>query len=129
VSLRLTGAVDHDIERILEDNLQLFGPRQFRAYTDLIGQALQCLAADPRGPGTSARADIGPGVRSLRLDAVARRRGAGSHCVYYLPPEDGRGSDVVVLRLLHDRMEPGHRVTSARHDDQEWGGTPSGSKP
>lgn len=129
MSLRLTGAADHDIERILEDSLQLFGPRQFRTYTDLIGQALQRLAADPWGPGTSAREDIGPGVRSLRLDTVARRRGAASHCVYYLPPENGPGSDVVVLRVLHDRMEPGHRVTSAFYDDREWGETPSGSEP
>lgn len=117
MSFRLTEAADHDIERILQDTLELFGPHQFQAYSALIDQALQRVGTDPQGLGTSKREDIGPGVRALRLDAVARRRGSASHSVYYLPPEDGRGSVVIVLRLLHDRMEPKHRVASELLDD------------
>lgn len=129
MSFRLTEAADHDIERILQDTLELFGPYQFQAYSDLIDQALQRVGTNPHGLGTSKREDIGPGVRALRLDTVARRRGSASHSVYYLPPEDGRGSDIVVLRVLHDRMEPKHRVISELlDDDQDKTEIPSGPK-
>lgn len=127
MSFRLTEAADNDIERILEDTLELFGPHQFQAYSALIAQALQRAGTNPHGPGTSKREDIGPGVRALRLDTVARRRGSASHSVYYLPQQEGRGYDVVILRVLHDRMEPRHRVTSELvKDDPDASEDPSG---
>ena len=129
MSFRLTEAADRDIERILQDTLELFGPYQFDAYSNLIQQALDRVGADPQGPGTSKREDVGPGVRALRLETVARRRGSASHSIYYLPPEDGRKSLSVVLRILHDRMEPKHRVVSELLDDvQSDVDVPSGRK-
>ncbi len=110
MSLRLTEAADRDIERILEDTLEFFGPNQLKAYSALIDQALGRVEADARGLGTSEREDIGLGVRSLRLADVARRRGAASHSLYFLPRSDGADEVTVGLRVLHDRMEPRHRV-------------------
>jgi toxin ParE1/3/4 len=111
VSFRLTEAASHDIERILQDTLELFGPKQFQVYAQLIDAALNRIGRDPDGLGTFGRGDIAPGVRSFRLDTVARRRGAASHSVYYLPPA-GEQADVVILRMLHDRMEPRRQITS-----------------
>ncbi|WAJ29458.1 type II toxin-antitoxin system RelE/ParE family toxin [Antarcticirhabdus aurantiaca] len=111
--LRLTEAADRDIERILEDTLEFFGPNQLKAYSALIEQALGRVGTDPRGLVTSEREDIGPGVRSLRLADVARRRGAASHSLYFLPRADDADAVTVVLRVLHDRMEPRQRVALA----------------
>lgn len=109
MSFRLTEAASDDIERILQDTLELFGPKQFQVYAQLIDAALNRIGRDPDGLGTFRRADIAPGVWSFRLDTVARRRGAASHSVYYLPPA-GEQADVVILRLLHDRMEPRRQI-------------------
>ena len=113
MSFRLTEAADWDIERILQDTLELFGPNQFKVYSALMDQALTRVGADPAGLGTLQREDIGPGVRSLRLADVAKRRGAASHSLYFLPPGNDAGTVTVVLRVLHDRMEPLHRVALA----------------
>ena len=87
MSFRLTEAADHDIERILQDTLELFGPYQFQAYSDLIDQALQLVGTNPHGLGTSrreasdlafARFDWTPshdaGVRRLTASIFFRRR-------------------------------------------------------
>lgn len=111
MTFRLTEVAAHDIERILEDTLELFGPNQFQVYAQLIDVALHRIGRDPDGLGTTLRDDIAPGVRSFRLDNVARRRGAASHSVYYLPPAEAN-TDVVILRLLHDRMEPRRQIMS-----------------
>jgi toxin ParE1/3/4 len=82
LSFRLTEAADADIERILRDTFQLFGPRQLQAYAALIELALERVGTDPTGLGTAERDEIGPGVRSLHIDTVAPRRGSASHSVY-----------------------------------------------
>ncbi|WP_370640107.1 type II toxin-antitoxin system RelE/ParE family toxin [Aurantimonas sp. HBX-1] len=116
MSFRLTEAADADIEAILRDTLQLFGPMQLQAYSTLIELALERVGADPLGLGTADRDDIGPGVRSLHIDTVATRRGSASHSLYFLSTIDGTERVAVVLRVLHNRMEPRSRVASAIPD-------------
>lgn len=116
MSYRLTEVAGEDIEGILRDTFRLFGPKQLQAYAALIELALDRVGADPSGLGTAAREEVGPHVRSFHLDTVARRRGSASHCLYYLPPAEGEEPVTVVLRVLHDRMEPRSRVSSVPPD-------------
>lgn len=110
MTVLLTSAAEADITHILVDTLQNFGPRQVRVYATLIEQAIDRLASDAGDIGTVKRSELGQGVRSLHLDRVARRLGAASHVVYFLPRTDGEETTIFVLRILHHRMEPISRV-------------------
>jgi toxin ParE1/3/4 len=64
------------------------------------------VAREPERPGSRARGELGAGVRSFHIELAARRRGAASHLLYYareLVPDAG---GMVILRLLHEAMEP-----------------------
>jgi toxin ParE1/3/4 len=64
------------------------------------------VALEPERPGSHARDELGAGIRSFHIELAARRRGAASHLLYYvralMPEEDG----IVILRILHEAMEP-----------------------
>jgi len=104
---RLTEAADRDIAGILAESGRSFGPRQRETYACLIKEAIERLAEEPERLGSRLREDLWPGVRSFHVEIAARRRGAASHIVYYArgPMADG-GDGVVVLRVLHERMDP-----------------------
>lgn len=100
---RLTRAADGDIEGILAESGRLFGPHQRERYARLIEQAVEWVAGDPDRPGSHPREELCAGVRSYHIELAAGRRGAASHRVYYMA--DG-GDGIVVLRVLHERMDP-----------------------
>jgi toxin ParE1/3/4 len=66
---------------------------------------------DPQRPGSIDRSELAPGVRLFHLELAAGRRGGAAHSLYY---STGRLPDgtigTVVLRVLHERMEPRHKV-------------------
>ena len=107
---RLTRAAADDIRAILKTTGERFGPLQRRAYAGLIGQAARTLAARPETPGSRARPELGPAVRSCHLDTLAGRRGAAAHVVDY---RRATGEIVVILRVLHHAMEPGLHLDAA----------------
>jgi toxin ParE1/3/4 len=114
LAFRLTEQAGVDVEAILEDTATTFGPRQVEVYADLIERAVQRVADDPSHPSTSACNDIGAGVRPYHLELVAGRRGAASHLLYYmLGSLDDNRTGVIILRVLHEHMEPKQRVISA----------------
>jgi toxin ParE1/3/4 len=104
---RLTHAADRDIERILEESAQRFGPSQRDRYAQLIEAAAELVAAEPERPGSRPRRELGDGVRSFHVELAARRRGAASHLLYYVGATwDDDSQGVVILRVLHEAMEP-----------------------
>ncbi|WP_157014771.1 type II toxin-antitoxin system RelE/ParE family toxin [Mesorhizobium xinjiangense] len=109
--LRLTRQADADIENILRETLLSFGAGQVRAYASLIGRGLDMIAEDPMRPSSRERPDIAAGIRSFHLGLAAGRSAAAAHHLYYKTMTDGEaGQDIVVLRILHERMEPKRRV-------------------
>ena len=102
---RLTRSADADIEQILTYTRWRFGPLQLERYARLIERALAMLGDDPLRPSSQLREELGEGVRSFHVAIAANRKSAASHVVYYLLGDSPR-SDVVVLRVLHEGMEP-----------------------
>ncbi len=107
----LTGPAERDIRSILRATLQMFGPRQVRAYAGIIQRGIEMAAEDPDRPASLDRSALVPGVRLLHLEFAAGRRGGAAHCLYYMRGRLSDGSPgVIVVRVLHERMEPRHRV-------------------
>jgi toxin ParE1/3/4 len=73
--------------------------------------AAELISADPNRPGSRSRDDLAPEIRSFPVERAARRRGAAAHLLYYVPGtlDDGR-EGVIILRVLHDRMDPARHV-------------------
>jgi toxin ParE1/3/4 len=104
---RLTHAADHDIEGILEESARQFGATQRERYAQLIEAAAELVAAEPGRSGSRERGDLGDGVRSFHVELAAQRRGAAAHLLYYVRATWSDGSQgVVILRVLHEAMEP-----------------------
>ncbi|MDV2983045.1 UNVERIFIED_CONTAM: type II toxin-antitoxin system RelE/ParE family toxin [Methylobacteriaceae bacterium AG10] len=111
---RLTRRADTDIEHILEETLRAFGPTQVQAYAQLIDRAIAMVAEVPERPSSQGRPDLGPGIRSFHVALASGRRRSASHILYFtITDAMGGEREVVILRVLHDRMEPRLRLTSA----------------
>jgi toxin ParE1/3/4 len=112
LDLQLTEAAAKDVVDILRETARQFGRLQRRRYSALIGRAIRMAAENPERPGSRQRDDLAGGLRSLHVELAARRRGAASHVVYYLRGrlDDGRDG-VIIVRMLHDRMEPLRHLT------------------
>jgi toxin ParE1/3/4 len=110
----LTQQAGSDIEGILEYTASAFGLRQVGVYEDLITRAIILVAQNPDRPGSKLRKDIDAGVRAFHIERAGRRAGAGSHVLYYtLGLVDESRTGVIILRVLHDSMEPAARVIDA----------------
>ena len=97
--IRLGAEAKKDFTRILEYTSDIFGQRQSDIYKTLIQESLAALMAGPSAPGSVARDEIRPGLRSLH---VARRGRHGRHFIIYRAASD---NFIVVLRILHDAMD------------------------
>jgi toxin ParE1/3/4 len=94
--------------------MKMFGPRQVQVYGRLIERGIAMAAENPGRLGSLDRSEISPGVRLLHLELAAGRRGAAAHCLYYMRGRLSDGSTgAIVLRVLHERMEPRHRIVRA----------------
>lgn len=113
----LAEPAERDIRNILRDTMQMFGPLQVQAYAGIIGHGIALVAEDPDRSGSLDRAELARGVRLLHLEVASARRGGAAHCLYYMK---GRLSDdttgVIIVRVLHERMEPRHRVIRSLKD-------------
>lgn len=104
---RLTRLADEDIANTLRETLRLFGREQVLRYAEIIQPGIEMVAEAPARPSSHARDEISPGVRSFHLDLVRNRRKSAAHTIYYHVAADRDGADeLVVLRILHERMEP-----------------------
>jgi toxin ParE1/3/4 len=114
VKPRFTAQADADVVAILRSTLKLIGPRQVRAYAKIIDDGVAMIAANPSRPAAMRRDELGTGVRALHLEHAAGRRGGGAHVLYFTTTQtDG----IVVLRVLHEAMEPRRRLMQALRDE------------
>lgn len=79
------------------------------------------IAENPGRSSARVRPEIAPDVRAFHLSLAAKRSGGASHLLYFRTQGDGLSQEVVVLRVLHDRMEPRRRLLSAiLQDETPW---------
>ncbi len=103
----VTEAAKLDFKAVLKETSELFGPRQRAVYKRLISEAVKMVAEEPARAGSWDRAGVVPGLRAFHLEHAARRSGAASHMLYYTIERLAADSQrVVILRLLHESMEP-----------------------
>jgi toxin ParE1/3/4 len=97
--VRLGAAAELDLASILRWTAENFGARQSRLYRDTIVRAIGELANGPDVPGSRAREEVMPGVRTLH---VARHGRRGRHFLLY---RVARGRIIEIGRILHDSMD------------------------
>ena len=105
---RLSRPAQSDIVNILAMSAKRWGDEGRHRYSAMLAAAMRKAALNPDGHVTRDRADLLPGLRSLHLRHV---RGEANtkvrnpvHVLYYRPVEPGL---IEIVRVLHERMEPG----------------------
>ncbi|NNM74712.1 type II toxin-antitoxin system RelE/ParE family toxin [Enterovirga sp. DB1703] len=102
----------------MRSTFDLFGPRQVATYTELIEAAICDLAVDPERIGSRPRPELGRAMRSLHLSHVAGRQRGARHEIYYrVQAAKGGQPELVIMRILHDAMDPAGRVKAALRGD------------
>jgi toxin ParE1/3/4 len=110
---RFTREADRDLVAILRDSKRMFGPRQRDRYAELIDRAVSLIAQDPQFTGSISRDDLNPGLRSFPVSRAAVRKGAALRVLSYRTGLMHDGSPgTVVIRILHDRMDPERHIES-----------------
>lgn len=118
--VRLTREAERDLAEIARYTVATFGAGQAMRYAALIEHALALLAEGPSRAASRGREELRPGVRSLHLSRVAARRHAAAHILYYHLAAGGGGEQpVVILRVLHERMEPLRRLVDANSPEKD----------
>ena len=112
MSYEITGPAARDIKHITRETLQTFGARQVAAYGRILAKGIEMVGESPQRPGSLDRSEIAAGVRLFHLELAAGRRGGAAHCLYYTTGRLSDGSTgTIILRVLHERMEPRYKVT------------------
>jgi toxin ParE1/3/4 len=106
--VRLGQKAELDYVEILQWTAQTFGEGQASTYAATIALAIEALEGGPEITGAAAREDIQPGIRTLH---VARQGRAGRHFVVFR----ATGSDIDILRLLHDSMDLPRHLPASIH--------------
>jgi toxin ParE1/3/4 len=111
VTYEIAKAAERDIKDIFRETLKTFGTHQLAVYEQIIIRGIEMICDDPYRPGSLDRSELALGVRLFHLELAAGRRGGAAHGLYY---STGRLSDgtigTVVLRVLHEHMEPRYKV-------------------
>lgn len=104
-TVRLGQQAEQDFVDILQWTVKTFGEVQASTYAETIALAIESLGDGPDILGARAREDIQPGIRTLH---VAQQGRAGRHFVVF----HAVGSNMDVLRLLHDSMDLPRHLSS-----------------
>lgn len=111
---RVTDAAKRDFKKILAETEEQLGTGQRKIYRQLIAKGVKMIAAEPDRGGSWDRGSVVPGLRAFHLEHAAGKRGAASHALYYAAERSPDGSPcIVILRLLHDSMEPEFHIVGA----------------
>jgi toxin ParE1/3/4 len=107
--LRISRAAQADLVSILTTSLERWGERGRARYAALLAAAMRKAAADPQGPTTRERTDLGTSIRSFHIRHARREHGVGApvHVLYYRVTDE---SSIEIIRVLHERMEPQRHV-------------------
>jgi toxin ParE1/3/4 len=109
---RLTTAADEDIDAILRETTRLFGPKQRNRYAEIIQIGIDMVASEPERPGSRSRLEIHAETRSFHLELAAGRLGSAAHQIFYIRHRFDNGDEgVIILRGLHEKMEPRHHIS------------------
>ncbi|BAI73209.1 hypothetical protein AZL_025710 [Azospirillum sp. B510] len=101
---------------VLKETGERFGTHQRQIYKGLIATAVKMVATDPGRGASWDRSAILPGLRAFHLENAAGRCGAAAHTLYYAVEHSAGGSPrVVILRLLHESMEPKLHIARTSH--------------
>jgi toxin ParE1/3/4 len=109
---RLSDPAKTDIARLLRTSETLHGVDARIRYRALLTAALRRIAADPSGVLMQNRDKLAEGVRSFhirhsRKDSWEKPVGEPVHVIFYRVATPGL---VEVIRVLHERMEPGIHI-------------------
>jgi toxin ParE1/3/4 len=103
-----------DLARILTTSTERWGIEGRRRYEAILAAAMRKVAADPEGPITRDCTKVSRGIRSFHLrharadqPGVSVRRPV--HVLYYRVVRMGF---VEIVRVLHERMEPGLHISA-----------------
>jgi toxin ParE1/3/4 len=117
---RLSRPAQTDLARILATSLDRWGGAGQRRYATILTTAMRVVANEPQGFVTRDRAGLQSGLRSFHLrhvraddPRVTVRRPV--HVIYYRAIKPGL---VEIVRILHERMEPG-RWLGTSSDEEE----------
>jgi toxin ParE1/3/4 len=110
---RLSQPAQADLAGILSTSLERWGELGERRYRSLLAAALRSVAAQPDGPLTRDRGEVVHGMRSFHVRHTRRGHGVASpvHVIYFRA--DVKAS-VEIIRILHERVEPGHHLGTIR---------------
>lgn len=101
----LTDSALADLDNILETTLEEFGTVQLERYTNLIQSAIRELEeAGRNAPLLKSRPDIRPGIVTY---PIGREGKASPHLLYLRIEKDANEPSIVIIRVLHQRMDPG----------------------
>jgi len=109
---RLAPAARVDIAAVLRNSETLHGAEARVRYRALLTAALRRIAADPEGRTTIDCSELFAGVRSFHIrhsrnESRESPVGQPVHVIFYRASEPGL---VEIVRVLHERMDPGWRV-------------------
>ena len=109
---RLTASARRDIGSILRTSEERHGRDPRTRYAALLLAALRRVAEHPQGRATYDRGDLRPGFRSFHIRHSrneSREAPVASpvHVIFYRVLQAGA---VEIVRVLHERMEPGPHV-------------------
>ncbi len=101
----LTETALADLEDILETTLEEFGTMQLTRYAEQIESAIRELEnAGNNAPLLKRRSDIRSGIATYPL---AREGKASPHQFYLRIEKASKEPVIIILRVLHERMDPG----------------------
>ncbi|RMJ04219.1 Toxin ParE [Marinobacter litoralis] len=107
----LTDTALADLDSILDETLSQFGNLQLRRYTKQIQNALQELEANGlNAPLLKDRGDIQPHLLTYPLSRKGKR---SPHHLYLRFDVKGNENSVIILRILHERMDPETQIKEA----------------
>ncbi len=112
---RLSDPAKADIAAILRRSEELHGKEARIRYRACLTAAMRRAAADPQGRLTVDRPELLPGIRSFHIrhsrDESREAPVANpAHVIFYRTVQPGL---IEIVRVLHDRMEPGRHLGSA----------------
>ena len=105
--VRLSNDAEKDFALILSYTRETFGTHQANIYSQTLLQAIALLDIGPNVPGSVARDEILPELRTLHVARSGRR---GRHFIMYrTSPND----TIEVVRILHDAMDLARHIPPA----------------
>jgi toxin ParE1/3/4 len=109
---RLSEPAKADIGAILQQSEGLHGKEARTRYRPCLSAALRRVAAEPEGLLTKDQAALFPGVRSFHIrhsrnESLEAPVANPVHVIFFRVTQSGF---IEIIRVLHDRMEPGRHI-------------------